>query len=353
MRRQLTLLLFVPIALLAVVAAGCGGGSSSNSSGDVPSDAVAQVGNQTISKDDFNQLLDQAKRSYATQHKAFPKEGTSQYEQVKSQAMQFLVQRAEFQQKGDDLGIKISDSQIEARLKQIKQQYFKGNEAKYQQQLKTQGLSEQQVRDDIKAQLLSEGIYKNVTKGATVSDSDVRKYYDQHKSQYETGESRDVRHILIACGSQSSASATGSTKKPKSCSEAKTEAQKLYDELKNGSSFATLAKKNSDDPGSASQGGKYTATKGTTVAEYDQKAFSLPKGQLSEPFQTKLGYFILQPLSDVHPKKMTPYSQVKESIRQQLLQQKKNEVMTKWVADTKKSFDVSYQVGYAPSTTNQ
>ena len=89
----------------------------------------------------------------------------------------------------------------------------------------------------------------------------------------------------------------------------------------------------------------------TTVAEYDQKAFTLQKGQLSTPFQTKLGYFILQPLSDVHPKKTTPYSQVKESIRQQLLQQKKNQVMTKWVADTKKSFDVSYQVGYAPPAT--
>ena len=88
--------------------------------------------------------------------------------------------------------VKISDSQIDARLKQIKQQYFKGDESKYQQQLKTQGLTETQVKDDIRAQLLSEAIYKNVTKGVTVSDSDIRKYYDQHKSQYETGESRDV-----------------------------------------------------------------------------------------------------------------------------------------------------------------
>lgn len=352
MRRQLTLLLFVPVALLAIVAAGCGGGSESSSSGDVPGDAVAEVGNQVITKDQFNNLLEQAKRSYATQHKAFPKEGTSQFEQLKQQAMQFLVQRAEFQQKGDDLGIKVSDSQIDARLKQIKQQYFKGNESKYQAQLKTQGLTEQQVKDDIRAQLLSEAIYKNVTKGVTVSDSDVRKYYDQHKSQYETGESRDVRHILIACGSQSPTTSTGSTK-PKTCSEAKTEAQKLYNELKNGASFATLAKKNSDDPGSAAQGGKYTATKGTTVAEYDQAAFSLPTGKLSQPFQTKLGYFIIQPLSKIHPKKMTAYSQVKESIRQQLLQQQKNQVMTKWVTDTKKSFNVSYQVGYAPSTQTQ
>src|SRR5205823_13388457 len=122
-----------------------------------------------------------------------------------------------------------------------------------------------------------------------------------------------------------STTSTGSTKKPKSCSDAKAEAQKLYDEIKNGTSFAALAKKNSDDPGSAAQGGKYTVTRGTTVAEYDQAAFSLPKGKLSEPFQTKLGYFIVQPLSDVHPKKVTSFSQVKESIKQQLLQQKKNQ----------------------------
>ena len=72
---------------------------------------------------------------------------------------------------------------------------------------------------------------------------------------------------------------------------------------------------------SAAQGGKYTVTRGTTVAEYDQAAFSLPKGKLSEPVQTRLGYFTVQPLSDVHPMTVTPFSQVKEFIKLQLLQQ--------------------------------
>jgi parvulin-like peptidyl-prolyl isomerase len=350
MRRHLTLLLFVPVALLAILAAACGG-SSSSSSGSVPGDAVAVVGDQTITTDQFDHLMNQAKRSYAQNHKAFPKEGTAQFEKLKQDAVAFLVQRSEFQQKGDELGITISDSQVDARLTQLKKQYFKGSEQKYQAQLKKQGLTESQVKDDLRAQLLSEAIFKNVTKGTTVSASDVQKYYDQHKQQYQTGESRDVRHILIACGASSSTT-TGS-KKPKSCTAASTLANKLYNQLKQGASFASLAKKYSDDPGSAAQGGKFTVTRGTTVPQYDQAAFSLGKGTLSHPFKTTLGYFIIQPISGIRPKKVTPVAQVKQSIEQQLLQQKKNEVMTKWSSDTKKDFDVRYQTGYAPSTQQQ
>jgi parvulin-like peptidyl-prolyl isomerase len=350
MTRQLTLLLLVPLALLATVVAGCGGGSSTGS-GSVPSDAVATVGDQTISKDQFDRLINQAKQSYKQQNKSFPSVGSPQYEQLKQQAVAFLVQRSEFDQKGDDLGISISTSQVDKRLEQIKKQYFKGNDAKYQAQLKKQGLTEAQVRSDLKAQLLSEAIFKGVTKDAKVSDADVQKYYDQHRSQYQTGESRDVRHILIACGS-SSTTTTGS-KKAKSCTAAKAQAEDIYKQLKNGGNFAALAKKYSDDPGSAAQGGKLTIQRGQTVATFDQTAFQLEKGTISQPIKTQYGYHIIQPISDIRKKKVTPYSQVKDSIRQQLLQQKKNSVMTKWVDSTKKDFDVHYQVGYAPQSTQQ
>ena len=346
MTRRLSLLLLVPIALLALVAAGCGGSSGGSSSGSVPSDDVATVGDQTITKEDFDHLLNQAKQSYQQQKRTFPKPGTQQYEQLKQQAVQFLVQRAEFAQKASDMGISVSDKQVDDRLNQIKQQYFKGSNSAYQKQLKTQGLTEDQVKQDLRAQLLSEDIFKDVTKDVKVSDSDIQKYYDQHKTSYQTGVSRDVRHILIACGTSSAA--TSGSKKAKSCSDAKTEADKLYSELKNGANFAALAKKNSDDPGSAAQGGKLTIQKGQTVPQFDAVAFSLKTGQISRPVKTQYGYHIIEPLSAVKQKKVTPLSQVKESIRQQLLQQNKNQVMTKWVDDMKKSFDVHYQVGYAP-----
>jgi len=319
---KLTLLL----ATSAAVLAGCG------SSSKVPSSAVAKCGNQTISNDQYNSLIDQAKRSYKVQKRAFPKPGSTEYETLKNQAVGYLVQRCEFADEADKLGIKITDKQVADRLAQIKKQYFGSSEAKYQKQLKTQGLSEQQVTDDIKAQLVSELIFKKVTSNVKVSDSDVKKYYDSHLSQYGTPEQRDIAHILVK-------------KKPL--------ADQLYAQIKAGADFSKLAKKYSQDPGSKAQGGKLTISKGQTVATFDAMAFVLKTGAVSRPVKTEFGYHIIKALGPIKPAKTTPFKQVKESIRQQLLQQQKNTAMTAWVNKVKKDFagKVHYQAGYAPPAT--
>jgi parvulin-like peptidyl-prolyl isomerase len=343
MRRHFTWLLLVPIALLALAASACGG---SDASGDVPSDAVAVVGADTITKTEFNQLMDQAKRSYDQRKQKFPAAGSPEYEQLKSQAVNYLVQQSEYEQKASDLDITISDEQVDKRLKELKKQYFGGSEEKYKKQLQQQGLTEEQVRTQLHNQLLQESIFKDITGDVKVSDEDVRKYYNDNQAQYQTGESRDVRHILLSCGNSSATST--SKEKPVDCNTAKAEANKLYDQLQDGADFATLAKKYSDDPGSKAQGGKLTVQRGQTVAAFDQTAFLLGKGTISRPVKTQYGYHIIEPLSAIRDKKTTPYSQVKEAIRQQLLTTKKNEFMADWVKDLKKEFNVSYQVGYKP-----
>src|SRR2546426_9731059 len=81
---DMKLLRFLPVALLlalVLVAAGCGGGSKT-----VPSSAVARVGNDTITKDQFNFLIDGAKRTYVARKTAFPKPGTTQYKSLQDQA---------------------------------------------------------------------------------------------------------------------------------------------------------------------------------------------------------------------------------------------------------------------------
>jgi parvulin-like peptidyl-prolyl isomerase len=317
------------VAALAAVLAGCGGGG-----GSVPSNAVAKVGKTTITQAQFNDLLEQAKRSYQSQKRKFPAAGTTEYQTLKNQAVQYLVQRIEFAQEADTLGIKVTDKDIAARLAQIKKQYFGGKESRYKKQLKQQGLTDEQVKDDIKAQLISEKIFKKVTGNVQVTDAQVKKYYDQHQSQYGTPEQREVAHILV---------------------KSKALADKLYDRVKAGEDFSKLAKKYSQDPGSKSQGGKLTISKGQTVGPFDQSAFLLSTGQVSRPVKTDFGYHIIKALGDVKPAKTTAFAQVKSSIRQQLLQQKKNEAMTNWQNKLKKDFDgkISYQTGYAPPTTSQ
>ena len=317
-------LLLLPALVLALVAAGCGGGSDK-----VPDDAVAVVDGQTVAKSDFNALLDQARKSYKNQKRDFPKAGSQEYQTLKNQAVQFLVQRVEFEQQAEDLDIEVTEKQVDARLAQIKKQYFGGDAKKYEKQLKDQGLTDKQVRSDIRAQIVSEQIFNKVTKDAKVDDKAIADYYAKNKAQYSQPESREVRHILVKTRAQ---------------------AEDIYQQLEDGADFSALAKKYSQDTGSKSNGGKLTISKGQTVAPFDQTAFLLKNNDISRPVKTEFGFHIIQPLADAKPAKVTPLKEVKESIRQQLQQTKKNEAMTKWVDDLKKEYEdqISYAVGFTP-----
>ena len=88
----------------AVLAVACG---TSSDGGDVPSNSVAVVGDRTITKAEFDDLVTYAKRSYTAQKRPFPKVGTPEYAQIRDQAVRFLVQRAQFEVKAGDLGVDV------------------------------------------------------------------------------------------------------------------------------------------------------------------------------------------------------------------------------------------------------
>jgi parvulin-like peptidyl-prolyl isomerase len=193
-----------PIVLVAALLAGCGGGGSASLS----KDDVAVVGKVHVTKKEYDALLAQAQRSFKQQGRPFPKQGTTDYETVKGQAVTLLVQQAEREAKASDMGIKISDADIDKRLAQIKKQYFpcqdpkakdqtKCTETRYLAQLKKQNLTDAQVRNDIRSQLISEAVFNKVTGAAKVSDSDVHDYYITHPQLYTQPQSRDVRYILV------------------------------------------------------------------------------------------------------------------------------------------------------------
>jgi parvulin-like peptidyl-prolyl isomerase len=310
-----------------LVAAGCGGSSTAT----LGSDDAAVVGSKPITKDQFQGLMDRAKASYVQQKRPFPKPGSTEYEQLKGQAVTFLIQQAEFEQEAESMGIEISDDKVDKYLDQLKKQFYGGNEARYLKGLKQQGLTEDQAKDAARAKLISDELFKKVTKDVKVSDGAVKAYYNSHKSQYGQPETRDVRHILV---------------------QKKALADSIYAQLKAGANFAKLAKKYSKDPGSAANGGKLTISKGQTVPAFDKTAFSLKKGELSPPVHTQYGYHIIQALSAVKPAQTTSLDKVKSSIKQQLEQTRKNDVMTKWVEKKRKSYcksGIKYQVGYQPN----
>jgi parvulin-like peptidyl-prolyl isomerase len=315
---------------LAVFAAACG---TSNNSADVPPDSVAVVGDKAITKSEFDDLVQYAKRSYGTQKRPFPKVGTPEYVQIRDQAIALLVQRAQFEVKAKELGVDVSDEAVDKRIDEYVKERHGGNQKKFEDELKQQGLSDAQARDIIRGNLVQEGIYKKVTSDVKIDDKAIKDYYAKNKTQYGTPETRVVRHVLV---------------------KDRALAKRLYNQLKAGGDWNAIAKKYSQDPASKNQGGKMTATRGQLVPEFEEVAFSLAKNQVSIPVKTQYGWHIIEALSKTKKGTTTPFNQVKEAIRQQLAQDKKNKEMEKWVADMRKDLkdDTAYQVGYKPTTPN-
>ena len=323
-------------AALALVAAGCGGGDES-----VPSGVVAVVDGTDITKAELDKYVGYAKNQYETADQEFPKVGTPEYQSIQAQWVAYLVQREELRQAAEDLGIQVTEKDVDKTEKAYIAGEFGGKRADYEKALKAQGFTPAQYRAVHEMSALSTKLFDELTKDVTVTDEDVLAYFTQNQASYP--ESRDVRHILVRVNEDPSCKADD-CKIDYEASKAK--ADELYKELVGGANFAALAKANSADPGSKEQGGKLTITRGQTVAEFDKTSFALDEKEISKPVKTQFGYHIIQPLSPVRGS----FESYKDVVRTTLLQQRKNEEMQAWVEELFKKYDgkVSYAEGFTP-----
>jgi parvulin-like peptidyl-prolyl isomerase len=319
--------LLVALALGAA-AAGCGGGGDDEAA-DVPDGAIAVVGDREIPKSEYDRLVEQAKKTYEARDQEFPAAGTPDFAQLRNAIVRSLVEQTEFEIAAEELEVEVSDADVEKRLDELKEQFFEGDEKKYEAELEKQGLTDEQVRRDVRTRLLSEKIFEEVTKDVKVTDQEIQAYYDENKAQFETPASRDVRHILV---------------------KQKARADDIYRQLRQGGDFAALAKQYSQDPASKAQGGKFTAQQGATVPEFDQTAFELETGELSRPVKTQFGWHIIEATSAVKPKATQELSEVESQISDQLLEEQKNARINEWIEELRKRFEdeVAYAPGFEP-----
>ena len=308
---------------LGLTAAGCGGGS-----GDVPGDAVAVVDGTEIPRTELDALMAQAKAGYEATDQEFPKVGTPEHQSVQQQYVAFLVQKTEFEQAADELGVEVTDEDVEKTREEFVKDRFEGDEKKLAAALKEQGLSEEAFVQTLRVSVLSKAIFDAVTKDVKVTDAEALGSYTQNQEQYRTPESREVRHILIA-----EKDANGQVDYPKS----KTLADSVYGQLQDGADFAALARQYTQDESSKATGGKYTANRGQSVAAFDEAAFKLKTNEISRPVRTEFGYHVIQALTDATPAKVTPFEKAKASIKATLLQDKRAETMTTWVEDLQRA----------------
>ena len=183
---------------------------------------------------------------------------------------------------------------------ELLQQYYQANTAKFQQP--EQASIEYAVLD-----------LASVAASINLNEADLRTYYQENLAQWAGKEERRASHILLQASKDTPAAERD---------KAKARAQELLEQLrKNPGSFAELAKKHSQDTGSAVQGGDLGFfAKGAMVKPFEEAAFALKKGELSEVVESEFGYHLIQ-LTDIKTPRQPSFEELRPRLEAELRQQ--------------------------------
>jgi parvulin-like peptidyl-prolyl isomerase len=170
-----------------------------------------------------------------------------------------------------------------------------------------------------------------------VSDDDVKKFYDDpaNISDFEQPEMVRASHILLMTQDPATHEPLPADKK----AEKKKEMEDILKQAKSGTDFGELAKKYSEDPGSKDKGGEYTFPRGRMVKEFEDTAFSMKTNEISDIIETSYGYHIIK-LSEKIPAKKVDLSEVKDGIKDHLVQEQFQKMVPGYTSKLVKDADI-------------
>jgi foldase protein PrsA len=340
---------YAPIRSLAGIAlTGLGLIAFTGCGNDVPTGAVAKVGDSVISKDDFDKWFKTASAGQAQAgqtaapdppdftacvaakaktpvpkgqakptNAALKKQCKTEYDTLKREVMQFLIQAEWVEQEADKQNVKVSDAEVKRSFADQKKASFPTDKA-YQQFLKTSGMSEEDILFRVKLDQLQQKLTQKITKSATkISDEDVKEYYEKNEKRFAQPERRDLLIVL--------------TKTEAKANEAKAA-------IDGGEDFKAVAKRYSIDEASKAQGGKLpSVAKGQQEKALDTAVFSAKKGTLEGPVKTQFGWYVFE-VSKITPASQQSLSEATETIKNLLRSQRQQKTLDDWIKNFREDY---------------
>jgi len=254
-----------------------------------------------------------------------------EYLKARDEAMDSLINQELLYQEGKKAGLEPKDADVDAEVAKVKQN-FPTQEA-FNQVLKMQGLTEDKFIAMVKRVMTMRDIIKLKIQPLAnpVTDKEIQDYYEANKSKFSEPEQVKARHILIRISPNAS---------EQEKIDAKNKIESILKEARNGADFAELAKKDSQDPGSAQQGGDlgYFA-RGQMVKPFEDAAFSLQPNQISDVVETEFGYHIIR-VDEKKPGKQLTLEEVQDRIKEALTNVEIDKALAEWLKPIKESASI-------------
>ena len=313
--------LFLLSAVAVVTACGSGNASGHENSDDV----VAIVNGVEITRSVFERQLEAQMQQYQAQGMQIDDEQRSEIEE---QLLDQLIARELILQDGRDRGIAPSEEDVAAQLEQIKAQF--PSEEAFEEALAQQNLTLEEIESDIAEQMVIEEILQgDVLRDTEVGEEAAREFYDDNPELFETPPQVRASHILVLTQNMDESERE----------EARDRIEDIRRRIDEGEDFAELAREYSED-GTAQDGGDLGFfSQGQMVPEFEEVAFDLEVGEMSDIVETQFGYHIIHK-TDESDEGVQSFEEALPQIEQFLGQQEQQELFRNYIDELRDQADV-------------
>jgi len=297
---------------------------------ELSKDTVAVVNGVEISRADFDAVISQARQQFARMGQ--PISGT-RLSEIKKDVLENLIGRELLYQTSQKHGIKVDEAainnQLANQLAMLKKRF--PSEAEFDKFLSKNNLSEAGMRVQLERNMaIKEFVDKQFVQKVTISDKESKAYYESNPEYFKQPEQVQASHILIKIDSEADESQKAQARK---------KIEKIQKRLQKGEDFAALAKEFSQCPSNAKGGDLGYFQHGQMVPPFEQVAFALKPGAVSDIVETKFGYHLIKVI-DKKPETTIPYKDVKDKLEQHLKQEKIQKEATLYVEKLKEKAKV-------------
>jgi len=310
----------------------------SPNNGAVVEEIIARVNNEIITRTEYDKSLAQTEEETRQdcQGKCTPEQLQSELDARKKTTLRDLIDQSLLAQRGKDLGISV-ETDVVKQLDQIRIQNKLASMDELEKAVTSQGLNWEDFKSNIRNRILTQKVVsQEVGSHISIGESDARKYYDEHKSEFVRPEQVALREIIV----------NTEGKKDTELPDLKKKAETALKRVKDGEDFGEIAKRLSE--GTTKEQGGYIGTfkRGELAKQLEEVVFKMKHNELTDVIETKQGYLIFQVLEHYDEGEQA-FEKVKNEIMDRLYNTKLEPAVREYLKTLREQSYVVIKPGYA------